>query len=212
MNKMKAVAVIVAHPDDEALWAGGTILMHPRWNFFIISLCRAGDPDRAPRFFNALRFLGAEGKIGDLDDGPDQVPLPEGRVQQHILHLLSGQTFDLVITHDIHGEYTRHLRHEETARAVVALWYQGKITMKELWMFAYEDGKRRYLPQPVKTADCYTPLPAGVWQKKYKLVTEIYGFAPASWEARTVPKAEAYRQFATAADAQVRLDIQGELS
>jgi len=25
----KTVAIIVAHPDDETLWAGGTILSHP---------------------------------------------------------------------------------------------------------------------------------------------------------------------------------------
>jgi hypothetical protein len=33
----KTVAVIVAHPDDEKLWAGGTILSHPFWNFSKIS-------------------------------------------------------------------------------------------------------------------------------------------------------------------------------
>jgi LmbE family N-acetylglucosaminyl deacetylase len=33
----KNVAIIVAHPDDETLWAGGTILNHPSWKCFIIS-------------------------------------------------------------------------------------------------------------------------------------------------------------------------------
>jgi LmbE family N-acetylglucosaminyl deacetylase len=48
--KSKTVAVIVAHPDDETLWAGGTILSHPTWNCFIISLCSGSDPDRNPGF------------------------------------------------------------------------------------------------------------------------------------------------------------------
>jgi len=37
-QKSKTVAIIVAHPDDETLWAGGTILFHlgqPHQIFFI---------------------------------------------------------------------------------------------------------------------------------------------------------------------------------
>ena len=44
----KKVALIVAHPDDETLWAGGTILSHPAWDCFIVCLCRGSDPERAP--------------------------------------------------------------------------------------------------------------------------------------------------------------------
>ena len=36
----RKAAVIVAHPDDETLWAGGTILMHPETKWTIIALCR----------------------------------------------------------------------------------------------------------------------------------------------------------------------------
>ena len=60
----KTVAVIVAHPDDETLWAGGTILSHPSWNWFIVCLCRGSDKERAPRFHNALKILKSEGDYG----------------------------------------------------------------------------------------------------------------------------------------------------
>ncbi len=65
MNKeIKRVAIIVAHPDDETLWAGGTILSHPEWECFVVSLCRKSDPDRAPKFKKVLEVLGADGISG----------------------------------------------------------------------------------------------------------------------------------------------------
>ena len=68
-------AVVVAHPDDEILWCGGWILAHPEWRWRIVTLCRADDPDRAPKFRKVLEHLGAEGAMADLNDGPDQIPL-----------------------------------------------------------------------------------------------------------------------------------------
>ena len=76
---IKTAAVIVAHPDDETLWAGGTILTHPGINWVILTLCRKSDPDRAPRFFKAIEQFGAKGLMADLDDGPDQKPLESNR-------------------------------------------------------------------------------------------------------------------------------------
>src|SRR5665647_1679073 len=95
----KEVAIIVAHPDDETLWTGGTILNHPTWHFFIICLCRGSDEDRSARFHEALKIYHAEGKMGDLDDGPEQNPLEEKDVERVILDLLPSKHFDLIITH-----------------------------------------------------------------------------------------------------------------
>jgi hypothetical protein len=38
-------------------------------------------------------------------------------------------------------------------------------------------------------------LPEDIWQKKYGIVTDIYGFAPDSFEARTTPREEAFWNF-----------------
>jgi len=193
--KEKSAAVIVAHPDDETLWAGGTILKNPLWKWFIITLCRASDTDRAPKFFKVLKFLGAKGDMGDLDDGPDQNPLSDKEVQKGILQLLPTTHFDLIITHDPAGEYTRHLRHEETSKAVIKLWCENKISADEIWTFAYEDGGKKYLPKPIKNAYFYYKLPSEIWRKKYQIITEIYGFNKNSFEAQTTPHAEAFWNF-----------------
>lgn len=192
IRSFRNCAVIVAHPDDETLWAGGTIMMHPESKWTVVSLCRKSDSDRASRFFRAVRRLNANGVMGNLDDEPDQLPLSDIRVQSAILALLPSTKFDLVITHSLWGEYTRHLRHEETSKAVLALWKNDNLSARQIWMFAYEDGGQKYLPQPVQNADLCIKLPQKIWQKKYDIITKIYGFGSDSFEAKTVPRKEAF--------------------
>ncbi|MGD8787798.1 MAG: PIG-L family deacetylase [Phycisphaerales bacterium] len=185
-------AVIVAHPDDETLWAGGLILMHPEARWTVMTLCRKSDPDRAPKFFKALEKLGAVGFMADLDDGSEQIPLNDSEVQNKIIELLPSNRFDLIVTHSTSGEYTRHLRHEETARAVLALWNNGRLFTDRLWAFAYEDGNREYLPRAIEQADISVDLADDIWRQKYDIVTGIYGFDKDSFEARTTPRQEAF--------------------
>jgi len=184
--------VIVAHPDDETLWAGGLMLMHPEAKWTVVTICRKSDPDRAPKFFKALERLNAVGFMGDLDDGPEQTSLDNGKVQKTIAELLPLKRFDLIITHSTSGEYTRHLRHEETAKAVLALWNSDRLFADELWTFAYEDGNRKYLPRAIKDADLLVGLNDEIWQEKYDIITRIYGFSQESFEAKTTPKEEAF--------------------
>ncbi|HEX9118440.1 MAG TPA: PIG-L family deacetylase [Anaerolineae bacterium] len=188
----RTAAVIVAHPDDETLWAGGLILAHREYDWFIASLCRGGDADRAPRFARVVAHFGAQGTIANLDDGPDQEPLAPELVSDTVLSLLSGRHFDLLVTHGPLGEYTRHRRHEETSAAVSGLWQAGRLSAGELWLFAYEDGGRAYLPRVAPGADRVELLPEAIWQEKYRIVTALYNFAPESWEARTTPRREGF--------------------
>ncbi|SFF14031.1 PIG-L family deacetylase [Flavobacterium xueshanense] len=191
----RTVAIIVAHPDDEILWAGGIILNNPQWQYFITSLCRKNDEDRSAKFYKVIKILNAQGIMGNLDDEPEQKPLNAIQVEQKILDLLPNKHFDLIITHSPFGEYTKHLRHEEAGRAVITLWNKGKIATNKLWAFAYEDGNKNYFPKAIENTPYLETLKKEIWNKKYNLITETYGFEKNSWEAKTTPKTEAFWVF-----------------
>jgi LmbE family N-acetylglucosaminyl deacetylase len=194
-KRNKRVAVIVAHPDDETLWAGGLLLSHPEWSPFIVALCRGNDPDRAPKFRKALECLGAEGTMGTLDDGPDQFPLSAKRVQEAIMALLPVQDYDILLTHAPQGEYTWHRRHGEVSLAVRELWREGELQARSLWQFAYEDGGGAYPPRPQTDSSLHLPLADDVWTMKKRIIAEVYDFDEASWEYRALTQAEAFTCF-----------------
>jgi len=72
------------------------------------------------------------------------------------------------------------------------LWRSGQLSARQIWMFAYEDGGGKYLPRPVGDVDIRIKIQEEIWQKKYDIITKIYGFGPDSFEAKTTPKEEAF--------------------
>lgn len=194
-GNVNKVAVVVAHPDDETLWAGGTILSHPGKDWNIFSLTRAGDDDRAKRFHKALFYYGALGVMGDMDDGKEQEPLNPDEVKETVLGLIGKErSFDLIITHGPKGEYTRHRRHEEVSSCVTDLWLSKEVKADEFWSFAYQDGGGKHPPRPQLNAELFS-LPEQVWNRKRHIIEKIYGFKSTSWEAKNNPRVEAFRKF-----------------
>jgi hypothetical protein len=150
--------------------------------------------------------------MADLDDGPDQAPLPAEQVRETAAGLLAGTGYNLILTHGPKGEYTRHRRHAECCQAVVELWRTGAIDTRRLWLFAYEDGGRAYLPRVDEDADRRDVLTDDVCLEKRRLMTDLYGYGPDSWEARTTPREEGFWCFDSAQAAVKRFAAWGVVS
>ena len=183
--------VVVAHPDDEMIWMGGLILRHPRWKWQVISLCRADDPDRVPRFNLAAKQTGVSAYISDLDDSPMLAPLsPDLREIKQRVSALAEPQYDLIFTHGQNGEYARHERHSQVHQAMRDIVDAGDI-QGDLLCFAYDDDECS--PRPAADADILFELLEEEYARKRGIVREIYGFGPGSFEYESCGSVEAFR-------------------
>ena len=188
---------------------GGLMIRHSKWDWHILSLCRGDDPDRAARFHKAAKEYGAVAAISDLDDSPALKPLSSDlseitdRIRAHIgevpghrpdicnVRLSRCNRFDLIFTHGIKGEYTRHERHEQVHRAVVGMRASGDL-MGELIFFAYEDGGGAYPPRASANARISVSLTTEEYVRKVHILRDIYGYGRETFEARSAGPVEAF--------------------
>jgi len=131
----RRAAVLVAHPDDETIWMGGCLLSYPLIKWEIISLCRGGDPDRAPKFQRVCERYGALGRMADFDDeGRVDLAASVPALEKIIAGFLSGHAYDYIFTHGAGGEYG-HERHRGVHQAVVNLLASGRLRAREVFFF-----------------------------------------------------------------------------
>ena len=196
MKKIRALC-IVAHPDDETIWMGGTILKHKDWDWTILSLCRENDVDRCPKFKKACKRYGAKAIISDLDD-ENLKPLEISKIVEKIKSNLPRESYDYVFTHGENGEYG-HLRHVEIHKAVKRLIETREIKCSKLYCFDYVSGKvvaphnsKIRIPVAKKDSDWLVKLNKSTQQKKYELVNKVYGFEEGIFETLSCNGEEAF--------------------
>lgn len=190
--------IIVAHPDDETIWMGGTILSHPDKKWTIVSLCRSSDSDRKPKFLKVCKHLNAEPVISNLED-KDLNPIPIEEIMEKIKSLILEKEYDFIYTHGENGEYG-HIRHKETHQAVKILIANKELKCKKFITFSYANSEqtvpnnpRLRIPLPNKNADEYTQLSKDNFKKKLMLIKDIYGFGGDSFEVLSSSNFEAFK-------------------
>ena len=122
--KAKAPAIVVAHPDDEALFAAGAIIRYPKDWVIVCCTIPHRDPERRFNFKRSCKVLGASHY--QLPHHERAGPIPIDQLE----YILEDR--DLIITHGSRGEYG-HVQHKEVHKSLRAK-YQDRL----VW-FSYGD-------------------------------------------------------------------------
>lgn len=186
--------IVVAHPDDETIWMGGTILKFPGIKWTIFSLCRSDDRDRAPKFRRVCKYYGARGIISDLEDegimnARESLPEIEKRIRREV----KEKNFTHTFTHGYNGEYG-HPRHKGVYKTVLNLIRAEKIKTERLFTFSYQMAASGNFALPEKEAGIGLALTRNISSKKKFIIEHMYGFSKQSFEYKSSWAKEAFRE------------------
>lgn len=115
--------MIVAHPDDEALWGGAHLA---DGGYFVLCLTHGKDSKRKKEFDNVMK---ASRNIGLMLDYPDEIKgvrsdwsNVKGMMAKDLNVLMKYKKWSQVVTHNPEGEYG-HLHHKLTNKMVTQAYY-----------------------------------------------------------------------------------------
>lgn len=113
-GERQSIAVVVAHCDDESLWAGGLLSRFGERCTVIACSIPRSDPVRAWKFFAACDVFGAKARLLPFTETDAARPL-------NSLEALDLDAFDCIVTHGAAGEYG-HQQHRSLSAFVRGRW------------------------------------------------------------------------------------------
>ncbi len=184
--------VIVAHPDDETIWMGGTIARYSGMKWTIFVLCRRSDPDRMPKFMRVAKHYGVQGFICDLEDEgimsiQESIPV----IQKTIRAKLPKNEWDVLFCHGANGEYG-HPRHKGVHRVVKQMVKEEELKARKIFFFAYRLDEKKKIALPRENALYAVELSNKEWKAKRNVIKKLYGFGQMSFENRSCNKIETF--------------------
>lgn len=149
IEKYKRILVILPHPDDEVLMAGGLMALNKNATLLILTKGERGTKDGKPskgmrklrteEAKKAAKLLDVQ-KLIHLDYGDGQLEKKAKEMKNKIAGIMHEEKPDLVVTYDLSGLYG-HPDHIVTSRIVTDL-VQHEFITTELWYGTYS--KRAY--------------------------------------------------------------------
>ena len=183
--------LVVAHPDDETIFASGLILRSRKTRWTVVCYTDEANQKRQDEFFCACGFLAQHsgnyvepaflGLIPQQDEHTDHLSLAKA-LKSHAIG------YDIVFTHNMQGEYG-HEHHKLVHRCVIE-----SISNPNTWVFIYPGSKnvnheelRSKMPNGNVTLDLSPEilgLKLQAFQKCHKSQARLYGYDPVSDELR----------------------------
>lgn len=162
--------LIVAHPDDETIFCGGTLLSYPEWNWNIICVTMQQDTPRPQEFDDAMKMFKNFGvninsylTLNKPDYNQD-LSLQDHDEWKHSIIQLNAKP-DIVFTHNEMGEYG-HKHHIAVSKIVRELF-------SNVWEFVYP-GDVNISPQPRKSKVNEIQLNRNILDKKKQIYDTCY--------------------------------------
>ncbi len=161
-------AVVVAHPDDEILWAGGYLAAHPGTDVICCTIPQKA-PERLLAFLKVCRELLVNPIV--LANAADVAGTPLCSVSLRYVQRFVSAQYDQIITHNHVGEYG----HEHHIAVHRAMWRTG-IPMKVFGYGITTDGESVDLELKRTLLTNYTTQPKcfKVWSEKFDLSKEAF--------------------------------------